>query len=358
MPTIYRVDFFNELGKYCNLTVLFERFHATGVKNKWDKKMAVNFKAVFTKNISIGREGAIGIRYLFYDYGKYDCVVVSSYSSPSEMIALLRLKTMSIPYILEIDGGFINYNESKLKHFIKNKLISGATTYFSTSNIASEYLIYYGAKENKIVKYPFTSLHRTDILDTPVSNIKKVELRKKMGIIENKVVLAVGQFIPRKGFDVLLKCASNLVNNIGFYFVGGEPTREYIQIKERLELSNVHFVGVQPKEKLKEYYQAADVFVLPTREDVWGLVINEAMANGLPVISTDKCGAALELIDDGENGFIVPANDEKMLLERIKILIADTNMQRRFGEYNLKTIKEYTMENMAIKHRSVFAEKV
>ena len=50
------------------------------------------------------------------------------------------------------------------------------------------------------------------------------------------------------------------------------------------------------------YYQAADMLVFPTREDIWGLVINEAMANGLPTVSTDKCVAALEMIKQGENG--------------------------------------------------------
>lgn len=62
--------------------------------------------------------------------------------------------------------------------------------------------------------------------------------------------------------------------------VGGEPTEDYLQMRASLGLDNVHFVGFQKKEALSRYYRAADLFVLPTREDIWGLVINEAMAYG------------------------------------------------------------------------------
>ena len=58
------------------------------------------------------------------------------------------------------------------------------------------------------------------------------------------------------------------------------------------------------KKELADWYQAADLFVMPTREDVWGLVVNEAMAYGLPVISSDMCGAASEMVKNGYNGYI------------------------------------------------------
>ena len=57
------------------------------------------------------------------------------------------------------------------------------------------------------------------------------------------------------------------------------------------DLTNVHFVGFKTKEQLEDYYRAADLFVLPTREDIWGLVVAEAMAYGLGVITTNRCNA-------------------------------------------------------------------
>ena len=91
--------------------------------------------------------------------------------------------------------------------------------------------------------------------------------------------------------------------------MGGNPTEEYLQMRKMWNLNNVHFLPFMEKNELEAYYQATDIFVLFTREDIWGLVINEAMANGLPVISTDKCIAAMELVKRDINGIIVPSEN-------------------------------------------------
>ena len=166
------------------------------------------------------------------------------------------------------------------------------------------------------------------------------------------MVLAIGQFIHRKGFDVLLKAAADLPKSVGIYIVGGEATEEYRKMKEELGLSNVHFLGFQKKEVLGKYYRAADLFVLPTREDIWGLVINEAMAYGLPVITTDRCVAGLELVENGVNGYIVPVEDASALAQKIQaVLNADPEAM---GSVSLEKIQPYTLENMAKTHAEIF----
>ena len=113
-------------------------------------------------------------------------------------------------------------------------------------------------------------------------------------------------------------------------------------------MKNVQLVGFKQKEEIFEYYKAADLFVLPTREDIWGLVVNEAMAMGLPVVSTDMCVAATELIEDGVNGYIVPVNDSKELTEAMKkMLRADS---KAIGRINLQKISNYTYENVVYSH--------
>ena len=99
------------------------------------------------------------------------------------------------------------------------------------------------------------------------------------------------------------------------------------------------------------------MFVLPTREDIWGLVINEAMANGLPVITTDHCVAGIELIKDYQNGFLVPINDVQALRDRIAESITDDAMLQKLSENSLQVIQEYTIENMAKQHFEVWQKK-
>ena len=169
------------------------------------------------------------------------------------------------------------------------------------------------------------------------------------------MVLAIGQFIHRKGFDVLLQSAASVNPDTGIYIVGGEATEEYKRLREELGAEHVHFLGFQKKNRLAEFYKAADVFVLPTREDIWGLVINEALAYGLPTITTDRCVAGLELIEDGVNGYIVPVEDATALAEKINaVLAADLE---KMGTAALEKIRPYTLENMAKTHVEILENR-
>lgn len=347
IPSPYRVDFFNELGKHCDLTVAFEKVASYKRDKSWSTFKFENFNGVFLKGISVGPATAIcfGLKKLLKKE-KFDKIICSSISSPTTILFTRYLTRKKIPYIIESDGAFIKEGK-KIKEIIKRRIISKAQSCFSTNKPNDEYFLHYGAKKENIFRYPFTPLFQKDILESKISYLEKQNLRTKLGIKEQTVILSVGQFIYRKGFDVLLESVKDLPKTIGFYFVGGQPTQEYIELKQKYGLDNVYFVGFKLKEQLKEYYKASDLFVLPTREDIWGLVINEAMANALPVITTDRCGAGLELVDDS-NGAIVTVNDVVSLTKAISnILLKDLE---QFGKNSLEKIKDYTIEKMVERH--------
>ena len=353
MPTIYRVHFFNELGKYCDLTVMFERYSAKGIENRWKDSLAINFTALFHKTVDVGREGALGIDLLKVNYQKYDEVVISSYSSPAEMIALCKLKLQKIPYILEVDGGIIK-EEKSYKKKLKTFLISGADLYFSTSDRTSKYLKYYGAEKTRIYKYHFTSLFNGDILKSVPTEEDKIKFRRTLGLYRKKMVLAVGQFIHRKGFDVLLRAVPNIQDDVDIVIVGGNITEEYQKIVDTLHIQNVKFISEVSKKESTTYYMSADVFVLPTREDIWGLVINEAMAKGLPIITTNACVAGIELIENNRNGYIFTSENEQELATCLNKLLNDKYACEKMGNNNLARIRKYTLEEMAREHYEVF----
>ena len=139
-------------------------------------------------------------------------------------------------------------------------------------------------------------------------------------------------------------------DDCGLYFVGGKPTKQYLDIVQQNNIKNVHFIGFTEKEKLKSYYAAADIFVLPTREDIWGLVINEAMAAGLPVITTDRCGAGLELIKNNQNGFLVQVDDVDNLSEKMHLILNNKDLKNKMEKNAIGVIKNYTVEKMAQWH--------
>ncbi len=342
IPSPYRVDFFNELGKYCELTVLYERKRADD--REWTVNNNENYKFVFLKGKSIGNDTAFSIEVLKYLNKKYDRIIVGGYSTPTGMLSILYLFLRHIPFYLNCDGGYIK-EDSKKTYLIKKFFISKATYWLSTGNETTKYLIHYGAKKEYIYVYPFTSLYKKDILDKPLNKVEKELLKKELNVTDNKIVIFVGQMIYRKGIDVLLEAIKYISKDVKFYIIGGKPKKEYINYINEHQLTNVCFFDFMNKELLFKYYQISDLFVLPTREDIWGLVINEAMANGLPIITTDKCVAGKELINN--NGYIVSVNNSSEIAHKIDELLNDSLKIENYSNQSIQIIKKYTLENMA-----------
>lgn len=357
IPSPYRVDFFNELGKFCDLTVLFEKNSSSERDSSWKDQSIIFFKGIILKGLPFSTDKAICpgiIKYL--KKGKFDFIIVANSLTPTGMLAIQYMRWNNISFIIEGDGGFPGSGQG-FKEMLKRHFIKGAKAYFSTSDMHDAYYLAYGASKERIYRYPFTSLRSHDLLDKPLNTVEKFSIKRELGIDEEKVVLSVGRFIHGKGYDVLLKACNRLDNNVGIYLIGGQPTSEYLKMKEEHHLINVHFLDFLLKDQLKKYYLCADLFVLPTREDIWGLVINEAMAFGLPVITTDKCIAGLELIENEVNGYIIPTEDEKALLEKIKIILRDNSLHEKMSKNNLMKISQYTIEKMVKRHLDIIAVK-
>lgn len=356
IPSPYRVDFYNALGKYCDVTVVFEAKTAgtEGLRFNWNLDEIRNFHPVFLSEGDIqGRK----LNWRIFRYlkpGQYDEIVTTNYSYLTEMAAFWYLKLFRIPYCLEIDGGKIR-QERRLKKWYKTFLISGAKAYFSPSKVMDQYLIHYGADSRRLHRYPFTSIAEADVLPRVLTAQEKQAYRERIGCGAGRVALGVGQFIHRKGWDVLLEAAAQLPE-VQFLIVGGTVTEEYTRLCEKWQLSNVRFEGFQGDRELQEYYRAADLFVFPTREDIWGLVINEAVAAGLPVVTTENCGAGLELVENGENGFLVPAEDAQALADKMKQILSQDDLREQMAAKSLEKSRSYTIERMAQAHARIFQE--
>ena len=352
LPTPYRIDFYHELGKLCDLTVVIEARRSKDLHFNWNDDDIKTFKLHYL-NDDLLNEKKVNWNVLpFLSRDKFDVIVISTYHTYTGMLCLAYLKAKNIPYVFETDGGMIANTESAVKKWYKTKLIKGAEAYFSPSMGSDDYLAYYGAKRETTYRYPFSSLSDADILPHPLSHEEKIAIRQRLGINEPKMILGVGQFIPRKGFDVLMKAAKDMDRNIGIYIVGGKPTEEYLNMQTEYSLTQVHFEGFKTKAELAEYFKAADLFVLPTREDIWGLVINEAMAYGLPVVTTNKCVAGMELLSDKD--CLVDINNPGQLRNIMETLMSDDRRRERLAVENLMKIKGYTVEKMAEAHIKVF----
>lgn len=349
IPSPYRIDFFNELGKNCELTVCFERRTADNRNKNWKSCNAIHFREQYADVKPHGTDQSVGLGIIkIIRVEKFDHLIIAGYASPSVMFAIIYCRLHGIHYYIESDGAFFQ-KDIFPKRILKKYLISGADAIFTTCGEHIAYLRSLGIPGRRIKKYPFTSLKESDIIRTIPTVAEKRTLRMELEMSEDKIVLSVGQFIHRKGFDILMAAAQTLPETVGIYIVGGVPGDEYLAYKDRNGLSNVHFVDFKEKKILKKWYMAADCFVLPTREDIWGLVVNEAMANGLPVITTNRCNAGLELVQEGKNGYILPPDDAKSLGDAINRLFVGDSTET-MGNQSLRIIQNYTIKKMSHFH--------
>jgi glycosyltransferase involved in cell wall biosynthesis len=354
IPSPYRVDFFNELGKYCDLTVLFERRNAKDRNLDWISGNIRNFKAVYLQGIKYGSDSAFCpsiLKWLRKDL--FDVFVIGGYGTTTSMLAIEILRLKKLSFYLNADGGFIK-GDQKFIARIKRHFISSASWWLSTGERTTNYLEYYGANRKRVMEYPFSSILKKELINVPSTLDEKSILKKDLNINFSKVVISVGQFIYRKGFDVLLEAWANIeYQDTGLLIIGGgEKYQEYQELILKKNIKNVILIDFVEKSKLIKYLQCSDIFVFPTREDIWGLVVNEAMSNGLPVITTDRCLAGLELVKN--NGFIVPIENSHSLLSNLNKILKNEDLRVKMAQNSLDIIKTYTIENMAKTHFDIF----
>jgi len=348
-PSPYYIGFLNELGKLCELTAVFERGYSSERDPSWKEFSAPSIKnLVILHGIHTKADMAFCpqiTRYLRKE--KYDAYILHDPASPTGMWLIWYMKLHKIPFILQSEGGFPGDGKTGIKEKYKRALMSGAQLYLSTMSIEREYFLAYGAEPEKVIRYPFASFYQTDILTKPKTYEEKMKLKKELFIKEKKVIISVGRIIPSKAYDILIEAVKDSDKNVGIYIISGPATPELQSLLDKYKLTNVHFVDFMPKDRLWKYYQMADFLALPTRSDTWGLFVNEAMANGLPVITTKMCVAGLELIEDGVNGYLIDVDDVEDLKCKIRLLIEDNGLCQIMAHNNIEKIHWYSFEEQA-----------
>jgi len=169
-------------------------------------------------------------------------------------------------------------------------LVGRVRRWFSYGATSTEYLLSIGAPRQNVVELQ-NCVPEGSYLG-PHAPIVQLETRP--------VLLCVGQLIPRKGIDLLLDAAARVQSeglSFSLLLVGDGPEKANLERRAKdLALQNVYFHPPQPPSQMPAVYRSADALIFPTREDVWGLVVNEALWSGLPALVSTYAGCAQELV--------------------------------------------------------------
>jgi len=341
-PTPYRAPLLDLVSKRpeVDLTVVYAARTVAG--RTWEVEL--RHRAVF-----LGGVRAPGLRRLLrHDYpidlgvwgvlraSRPDVVVVSGWSTFASQAALAWCRLRRVPYVLLVsshDAGGRPGWRRLLRALVVPRVVRGAESGLVLGTLSRESLVRSGARPESLRVFANT----VDVDDwaarADVAAGRRRELRAALGAgDEDVVVLSVGRLAPEKRLDALVRAIAAAADpRLLLVLAGSGPERErLVRLAGELGVRLV-LAGDVPHERLVETYAAADVFALLSSWEPWGVVVNEAAACGLPLVLSDRVGAAPDLLRDGENGALVPAGDVAAAAAALRRLADDAELRRSAG---------------------------
>ena len=266
--------------------------------------------------------------------GNFDAFWVHGYVSPTIWLAVAAAKTHGTKVFLRGESTLL-YPRSATMLLVKRlalKVLFSAVDRFLT--IGSKNARFYGAHgipNERMVLTPYCVDNESFLAARQADPGMGERTRKGLGIgLADPVILFVGKLIERKRPADLLRAYESLLADhprAALILVGDGDQRASLEAEvKRRGLDRVHFPGFKNRTEISQYYACADVFVLPSMHDPWGLVINEAMCFSLPIIASSLVGSVDDLVREEENGFIFPAGNVERLAASLKRLLDDPDL--------------------------------
>ncbi len=225
-----------------------------------------------------------------------------------------------------------------LAYFFKRAVSSIAIS----TPVKEDFIKNFGVKREKV-----ELIYNAVELETFFSSKKNKDLILKY-VSDNEVLIlgCVGRLSPEKGYDLLFDALQHVkanINNFHLFILGeGDQLNNLQQYSKKLDLQeNITFLGT--KENIEEYFKLFDVFILPSRNEPFGLVVVEAMASGNPIIAF-ATGGVTEIMRDQIEGFLIKPFDTKAMSERIIELIKNKNLRESFGNAGRKRAQLFSID--------------
>jgi len=280
-----------------------------------------------------------------------DAVVVYGYNTATAFLAILWATRRHTPVLMRTDSNLLDEDRKPpsllaFKRLFLRWLVRRVGGFLSVGTSNSQYWRRYGAMPEKIflARYAVDN----DYFGGQAAHYRacREQVREENGWGQRYLLLYVGRLTPVKGVDVLIEAVRRISEtrpDIGLLIVGQGPERQALE-KRAKGLPQIFFLGFRDWGDLPRFYAAADLFVLPSRREPWGLVVNEAMASGLPVIATQKVGAAQDLIIEGQSGYLVPVNDAEAMAVTIDRACQSVERLRAMGELAQQLIASWNYD--------------
>jgi glycosyltransferase involved in cell wall biosynthesis len=336
IPAPYRIPLFNALAERLELSVLFlrrrqpgrsYRLHADEIRFAWRVLPGLRLgggSRWVVLNAGVGRalRGA-------------DAVLVGGWNQPAFWQALAWSRLRHLPLIAWVESTLRDERPGSATQ--AKRLFARRAAAFCVPGRAAEEYVRSLRPDARVAVAP----NAVDAALFASRVVERGRLRSELRL-DRGTVLFVGRLAPEKGIDVLLAAARGLDADVVVAGSGPEEASLRAAAPE-----NVRFVGNVDRDELPAWYAAADVLCLPSRSEPWGMPLNEGAAAGLPLVATEAAGAAWDLIEDGRNGFRVPAGDAEALRAALWNVLEDGSFRSAAGARSRELAARFTPEAWA-----------
>ena len=241
-----------------------------------------------------------------------DAVAINGWSFAEARAALNWCRRTDTPRILMSTSQYFDYSRSVAKEFVKRGLVAPFHSGFVGGKTHQDYLVRLGMDEDNIV-LGYNAVDNDYFREATDEVRASAESHRARLDLPESYFLVVGRMVPEKNLHRLIEAydafrdESQNARRPDLVILGDGPLRSEIEtlVEERDLSEHIHFPGFVQYDELPAYYALAYALLLPSVKDTWGLVVNEAIASGLPVLVSDRCGCAPHLVNDGTNGFVI-----------------------------------------------------
>lgn len=279
-----------------------------------------------------------------------DVIVCGGYNYVASWQSLSWARGNQVPFLLWIESTGRDQRGGKTHvEFLKRKFVERCDAFIVPGKSSREYVRSYGIPDGKIYSAP--NAVANNIFDRHARNAiaNAAHERQRCGLPE-RYLLYVGRLVAEKGIHDLIeayeKIDAETRSELALVLAGDGPLRQELESKAETNPS-LQVRGFVQRDELATYYALSEIFVLPTHTDTWGLVVNEALACGLPVIVSSAAGCVADLVEDGCNGYVVEPRQTSQLSLAIARLARDSDLRTTMSRRSREIIAQYSPENCA-----------
>jgi glycosyltransferase involved in cell wall biosynthesis len=278
-----------------------------------------------------------------------DVILCGGYNYLASWQALAWARKRGVPFLAWVEStAKDDRSHSRLVESLKRRFISNCSAFVVPGRSSDQYMRNFDIRPSNIFVAPNAVDVELFAQKSAAARAESMLYREKLQL-PSRFFLYVGRLVEQKGIFDLLDAYGTLAertrNETGLVFVGNGPDKTELMARASMICpGTVKFAGFVQRDELPYYYGLAEACILPTYSDPWGLVVNEAMACGLPVVVTDVAGCAADLVEDRWNGFLIAPRQPSELASTLEILAGNVEMGSTMGQRGQERIVQYSPE--------------